>query len=492
MVLAICTIASSIVYAGTITLSLGSYDSQIYNQGTLNIPVTVTSTNISGNVDITLAPKSGLGCSTCTISKTFTGATNEQQTATFTLTATQTGTYNPPFISIGAISGSTQATALTSGSQVVVVEQPTWTKDLSVSSSSITEGDSVTVTLTLTPSGTFQGVIADLTLPSGLTLVSGADPRTIGTISGASSTQWVVESTSTGSKTISVGISATSPQKSASDNTKSVSVTVNAVAEENNSSSSSGGGGGGGAAGTITSYEDTKTLQTLNAGVNTVTLKNALIPFTQFDMDLKNPFINKSVVLTVKLLKAGEQPVFAETLTGKVYNYLEVNKTNITDDAIKSVIINFKVPKSWFTQNNISFDGVSLYRYTGNKWVLLSTLVDRMDNTSVYFKATSPGFSYFAIAAKPAPGTAVARPTTTQTPNTTATPSSTTPKVTIDENETNTSGIKYITNKDGTLPKTWVWTVVIVILALVVGGYMFLRNRKKRKSASSGNQSPPQ
>ncbi len=246
--------SAGLARASSISLSLSSYDSEIYKYGTVNIPIVVTASNISGNAEITLTPRTGLSCDTCTQSYTFSGGTNEQGTVTFTLTGTQTGTYNPPFISISASSGSTTATPLTTGSAVTVVERPTWTKSFTASSSTINTSSQVTVTLTLTPSGTFEGVVADLTIPGGWTLVSGADPRTIGTISGESSYQWILSSdTSTGSKTVSVAISATNPSESSSENTESLSITVGeAAAEEETTTStgstSSGGGGGGGIA----------------------------------------------------------------------------------------------------------------------------------------------------------------------------------------------------------------------------------------------------
>jgi hypothetical protein len=97
--------SAGLARASSISLSLSSYDSEIYKYGTVNIPIVVTASNISGNAEITLTPRTGLHCDTCTQSYTFSGGTNEQGTVTFTLTGTQTGTYNPPFISISASSG---------------------------------------------------------------------------------------------------------------------------------------------------------------------------------------------------------------------------------------------------------------------------------------------------------------------------------------------------------------------------------------------------
>ncbi|OGJ19013.1 hypothetical protein A3K73_07725 [Candidatus Pacearchaeota archaeon RBG_13_36_9] len=231
----------SFASAASLSLSLGSYDSEIYTQETVNIPVIVTASNVTGSTDVTLTPKDGLSCSTCTLSYTFTGASSEQGTVTFTLTGTQAGTYNPPFNSISAVSGSTTATPLSSGSSVTVVEAPTWTTSLEASDSNPSAGEEITLTLTITPSGTFEGVSADLTLSGSLTLVSGSDPRTIGTISGQSTYQWTISAASSG--TVSVAVIATNPTESAGDNTETVTLTV-----PGSGTPDLGGGGGGGAA----------------------------------------------------------------------------------------------------------------------------------------------------------------------------------------------------------------------------------------------------
>lgn len=229
----------SLASASSLSLSLGSYDSEIYTQETVNIPVTITASNITGSTDVTLTPQSGLSCSTCTLSYTFTGASSEQGTVTFTLTGTQAGTYNPPFTSISAVSGSTTATPLSSGSSVTVVEASTWTTSLEASDTTPSSGQEVTLTLTINPSGTFEGVSADLSLTGGFALVSGSDPRTIGTISGQSTYQWTVSGTSSG--TASVAVTATNPTKSAADNTETVTLTL---AGSGNLADSGGGGGG--------------------------------------------------------------------------------------------------------------------------------------------------------------------------------------------------------------------------------------------------------
>jgi hypothetical protein len=337
--------------AASLSLSLGSYDSEIYTQDTINIPVTITASNITGSTDVTLTPKTGLSCSTCTLSYTFTGASSEQGTVTFTLTGTQTGTYNPPFLSVSAASGSTSATPLSSGNQITVVEKPTWVKSFTASDSSPDSGDEITLTLTLTPSGTFEGVSADLALTSGLTRVSGSDPRTIGTISGESSYQWIVRATSSG--TASVAITSTSPSESASDNTETLTITVAGTAGTP-ASSTSGGGGGGGSLSGGTTY--TLTDQEFLTGYNKEITKNDQMR-VNIDGDshsvklvgLTNTSatINVSSITQQATLSIGEEKKFE--VTGDTYY----------DILVKLNSINFTANKASFTIKKLNEAGAT-------------------------------------------------------------------------------------------------------------------------------------
>jgi len=93
---------------------------------------------------------------------------------------------------------------------------------------------------------------------------------------------------------------------------------------------------------------------------------------------------------------------------GVVYRYLNIIKENITDNDIGSVTITFKVEKSWIEGENIDENTITLKRYNPENggWVSLPTVKVSEDATYVYFSATSPGLSYFAVsgtAMTPAP-----------------------------------------------------------------------------------------
>ena len=78
--------------------------------------------------------------------------------------------------------------------------------------------------------------------------------------------------------------------------------------------------------------------------------------------------------------------------------------------------INFKVAKSWISENSIDVSTIVLSRYSGGVWNELPTTQTGEDDTYFYFEAISPGLSFFAITAQQVVAT-----TTTTIPTTTTT-----------------------------------------------------------------------
>ena len=93
----------------------------------------------------------------------------------------------------------------------------------------------------------------------------------------------------------------------------------------------------------------------------------------------------------------------------KIFQYIEIRKTNLDNDIIDEGTIKFKVPKTWLSSNNVAEDKVLLFRYTG-KWEELVTKKVSSTSTNAYYEATTPGFSTFAIGAQ-----SIAAVTTTTT-----------------------------------------------------------------------------
>ena len=93
----------------------------------------------------------------------------------------------------------------------------------------------------------------------------------------------------------------------------------------------------------------------------------------------------------------GQPASVTQEITGKVYHYMEINKTNVTDADINQTAIRFEVEKSWITTNNVNKSEVALFRYSNNAWNKLQTTELSDDGTNVLYESLSPGFSVFAI-----------------------------------------------------------------------------------------------
>ena len=120
------------------------------------------------------------------------------------------------------------------------------------------------------------------------------------------------------------------------------------------------------------------------------------ISIDEIEINVKNPANNVEISVT----KLDEKPAsITHEITGKIYQYIEINKKNINDEDINNAVIDFKVEKSWIIQNNADEDGVVLNRYT-NSWHELETEKTGSDVEYAYYKAETPSFSYFAIAVK--------------------------------------------------------------------------------------------
>jgi PGF-pre-PGF domain-containing protein len=95
-------------------------------------------------------------------------------------------------------------------------------------------------------------------------------------------------------------------------------------------------------------------------------------------------------------------------ISGMVYHYITIEKTNMTDSDIKNVSIGFAVNKTWLTNNNVAASNVTLYRWANDKWNDLGATKTGEDDREIFYNTVSPGLSVFIIGAK---GAVVPAPT---------------------------------------------------------------------------------
>ncbi len=111
---------------------------------------------------------------------------------------------------------------------------------------------------------------------------------------------------------------------------------------------------------------------------------------------------------------AGETIAIVEMLKGKsslvpsmpsdnVYKFFNVwigDSGFASSKNIEKPVICFKVEKSWLQNNNIEQSSIALNRYSDKEWKQFPINLLKEDNKYLYFTASVPGFSSFAITGK--------------------------------------------------------------------------------------------
>ena len=155
----------------------------------------------------------------------------------------------------------------------------------------------------------------------------------------------------------------------------------------------SSGGGGGGSYTTNTSTMTT-TIASIAAGdTATVPVDTANMPITEIAVTAATNVTNVQVTMT-------STPTQPTTISigapGSIYTYLAISTTTLSS-SISEIKVEFKVPKSWITANNIDVTTISLNHYVNGVWTALPTSQVSSDADYFYFSATTSSLSYFAI-----------------------------------------------------------------------------------------------
>ncbi len=135
--------------------------------------------------------------------------------------------------------------------------------------------------------------------------------------------------------------------------------------------------------------------------------------------------ITSTDLYRVYLLPAGpvEGMLAVYEKPGKVEGYTVYALFNVSHPAnwsVSSAALRFRIPKEWLRENNVSPEEVILLRYSG-EWEEFNPLMEGEDLRYVYYKASVPGLSLFAVAKR----TSAHPPETNGTTETTTTPSPT-------------------------------------------------------------------
>ncbi|MBI2076686.1 MAG: PGF-pre-PGF domain-containing protein [Candidatus Aenigmarchaeota archaeon] len=142
------------------------------------------------------------------------------------------------------------------------------------------------------------------------------------------------------------------------------------------------------------------------------------IGIKEIQIEVKNSA--NDVRITVTKL-TGQPASVTHTISGRVFQYIEINTENLASDNIKSARVQFNVTKAWLINNSASDEDVILNRYINTTgWQKLKTTKLSESPVEVLFDAETPGFSVFAVTTEKTITTTTTANATTTVPATTA------------------------------------------------------------------------
>jgi PGF-pre-PGF domain-containing protein len=140
----------------------------------------------------------------------------------------------------------------------------------------------------------------------------------------------------------------------------------------------------------VSSAESTVvSIQSVQADLRQViSITNSSLPIKEISFLPSEPSTNARIEMRVVAAPVAQEP------EGEVYRHLSIERTNLSFR--NGTVIEFFIAKSWISDNNINVSTVALNRLSGN-WTKLPTFRTGEDASRLFFNATAPGFSYFAI-----------------------------------------------------------------------------------------------
>jgi len=233
-----------------------------------------------------------------------------------------------------------------------------------------------------------------------------------------------------------------------------------AAAAASSTSSSTSSSGGGSSSSQVTGQFAKVVWQSITSGdVAVVNVNNGEIGFTEVSFTPGRDLYG--VWLGVERIESLPDNMIAPNK--KVYKYVEVTKSiAFREGDIVNPTINFKIKKSWLSDNDFSNGNIALYRYVGDQWTQLDTTLGEDDGEYVHYVANTPGFSYFAIAQKGEETVSVDDGETT---------------VPVDQSEVVETPEELESSEEKGYP-LWVWIISAVVLIAIVALIIYRISKK--------------
>ncbi|MBI4019015.1 MAG: PGF-pre-PGF domain-containing protein [Candidatus Aenigmarchaeota archaeon] len=288
--------------------------------------------------------------------------------------------------------------------------------DLSVVSlstpSSATASQTFTVSATIQNGGTetagsSSSVTATLEETSGKCTISSAT-KTIGTIgdSATTSESWsVTAGSSSGTCNFVLSVSG-SPGGTDTESGSTTIPSASGGSSDSGSGSGSGGGGGGGGSALSKAPAPEGTTISTTEGISVIKIPSVAAGESA-GVDIDNPaetgvrriaFTASKALANISIEIKNLESTDKEAPEGKIHQYMEIVLSNFSDSDITAAEISFQVAKKWIADNGFATSDIGLMRYISG-WSELATSESGGTAEHVYYIATTPGFSLFAVSA---------------------------------------------------------------------------------------------
>jgi PGF-pre-PGF domain-containing protein len=151
-----------------------------------------------------------------------------------------------------------------------------------------------------------------------------------------------------------------------------------------------GSSGGGGDSSTTTSAS---LVSRVKAGEETVfPFRNRALPVVSINLSIDRDAAEVLMTEVERSLPAG---IPAPDLP--VHRYEDISLFHVPEDAVIEALIGFRVPRSWVEEQKAEPFQVVLLRYHKPSWEELPTEFLGEEESDLFYRATTPGFSLFAI-----------------------------------------------------------------------------------------------
>jgi len=215
-----------------------------------------------------------------------------------------------------------------------------------------------------------------------------------------SATNWKLTSSSA-SGTCTVTVNVVSDVGGSASQSKSITVGTTSVGDTSAGGVAGGGAGGGGgvAAKPKVLVGEKEAIITIASIAAKSEVNFSIDSKTLSVTGMKVKAVNTVTNVEIKATKLDARPgTLVSDAPGVVNQYLDIKfNASVAAADVERVTIDFKVEKSWISANNINESTIALYRYVNDKWNKLETAKASEDDANVYYNATSPGLSVFAV-----------------------------------------------------------------------------------------------